>query len=90
MIFLTTWQPTAFDRMQDLVRDFPQLRTEFIYALRSLTTELNRRGDVWGESRHGRYRLGFIGVLQVLIRLDEDDPIVEVVDLKLRRNALPG
>lgn len=52
-MFLVSWQPPAFDRMQAVIRAHPELKTEFIYALRSLTTELNRAADTWGESRSG-------------------------------------
>lgn len=83
-MFLVSWQPPAFDRMQGLIRAHPELRTEFIYSLRSLTTELNRAADTWGESRSGDDRIGFVGVLEVLVRLDPDNSLVEVVDVKLR------
>jgi hypothetical protein len=44
-MFLITWRPFAFDRMQELVSAHPELRTQFIYSLRGLTTELRRAAD---------------------------------------------
>jgi len=40
-----------------------------------------------GESRWARYRLGYVGVLEVLVRLDEDEDSWKSVDIRLRRNA---
>ena len=89
-MFLISWQPWPFDKMQALLRENPHLQTELTYTLRALTTQLNRSADEWGESRWDDYRLGFVGVLQVLVKVDEDDSHVEVVDLKLNRNAPPA
>jgi hypothetical protein len=83
-MFLVSWKPPAFDRMQEIVRAHPELKTEFVYAPRSLTTEQNRAADTWGESRWENYRLGFVGMLEVMVRLDPDNSLVEVVDVKLR------
>lgn len=89
-MFLIHWRSIAFNQMQALVRDNPHLLTELIFALRALTTQLNRSADVWGESRSGSHRLGYVGVLEVLVSVDEDDSVVDVVEVKLRRNAPPA
>ena len=78
MSFLIHWRSLAFSQMQELVRDYPRLLTEFIYALRSLPTQLNQDAVEWGESRSGSHRLGYIGVLQVLVWVDEDDEVVDI------------
>lgn len=84
MRFLVAWNPTAFDRMQDLVRRHPDLKTEFTYALRQLATELGRAADTFGESRGGDDRLGFVGPLAVLVDVSEEEQVAEVLDVALR------
>lgn len=54
--------------MQQLIRDNPDLKAGFAYSLSSLTTELGESADTFGESLSGTYRLGFVGVLSVLVR----------------------
>ncbi len=95
-MFLIHWEIEAHEQMQSLVSMHPALLTEFIYALRELTTNLNRGADTWGESRFEGLRLGFVGLLQVLIWVDEDaidndeDVVVDIVQVKLARSISPG
>jgi hypothetical protein len=95
-MFLIHWHAAAHAQMQDLVSRHPAMLTDFIYSLRELTTLLNREADTWGESRSNGLRLGYVGVLQVLIWTDEEDEdsdedrVVKIVRVKLARHHPPG
>jgi hypothetical protein len=95
-MFLIHWRSEAHEQMQSLVSDHPELLTEFVYALRELTTKLNREADTWGESRSDGHRLGYVGVLQAFIWVDDEnqeedeDRIVDIVKVKLARSTPPG
>lgn len=89
-MFLIEWRPIPFERMQRLITDHPDLQAEFALALRALTTELGRAADDWGESRDGPYRLGFVGPLAVVIRIDLDDRLATVVNVGLRTRPESG
>jgi hypothetical protein len=84
------WEPAAFNRMQGLVRDNPGLKAGFAYTLQTLALELADRADTWGESRTGPYRLGYVGILSVLIRVDPDRQVARVVDVKLQVRRPPA
>lgn len=74
--------------MQLIIDSHPELKTEFVYPLREMTTKLTAGADQWGESRTDGVRIGFAGKLQVLVELhgaDEgEDPVVEILQVKLR------
>ncbi|WP_439623233.1 hypothetical protein [Gemmata sp.] len=76
--------------MQQLIRDIPELKAGFIFTLESLTTELGESADTFGESRSGNYRLGFVGVLSVLVRVDSQNRTARIIDVRLRRRAGRG
>jgi hypothetical protein len=89
-MFQTFWEPAAFDRMQSLVREHPGLKAGFAYTLSSLSTELAESADIWGESREGNLRLGYVGVVSVLVRVDANDRTVRIVDVRLESRTRPG
>ena len=82
-MFQLFWEPAGFDRMQQLIRDNPGLKAGFAFTLSSLTTELGESADTWGESRSGNLRLGFVGVLSVLVRVDATNRTARIVDVRL-------
>lgn len=84
MTFRTFGEPAGFDRMQQLIRDNPALKAGFAFTLSSLTTELGESADTFGESRTGNLRLGFVGVLSVLVRVDVANRTARIVDVRLR------
>lgn len=89
-MFTIVWDNPAFDQMNALIHWYPQLRSEFSTALRELQRLWNERGNNWGEARGVDHRLGFEGPLSVLIQIDEEDQVVNVQEVQLRRNALPS
>ncbi|VTU01199.1 unnamed protein product [Gemmataceae bacterium] len=89
-MFRTSWANRAFDRMQQLVRDHPEMKAGFIFTLESLTIELGDAADTFGESRAGNRRLGFVGVLSVLVRVDSQNRTARIIDVRLRRHASRG
>ncbi|MBA4062902.1 MAG: hypothetical protein C0501_04185 [Isosphaera sp.] len=89
-MFRTFWEPAGFDRMQQLIRDNPTLKAGFAYTLAELTTALGESADTFGESRTGNLRLGFVGVLSVLVRVDVGSRTARVVDVKLAARPRPA
>lgn len=90
-MFRIVWGPVAFERMQQLISTNPQRRAEFAAALQKLTSILRSEAAEWGESRNENVRVGFVGPLAVLVRVDEDDAAVMVADLELfDEQARPG
>lgn len=83
-MFTIVWDNAAFDQMHALILWYPARRDELSHALQTLSTELGQRADTWGESRDDDARLGFIGDLSVLIRVDEEDRVVRIIQVKLR------
>ena len=89
-MFRVFWEPAGFDRMQRLIRDYPALKAGFAFTLSSLTTELGESADTFGESRTGNLRLGFVGVLSVLVRVDRTNRTARIVDVKLQLRSRMG
>jgi hypothetical protein len=84
-MFLVVWDPPAFDQMQAILTWNPHRRAEVAAALRALDRDLNLAADTWGESRQTEtVRLGSVGDLSALVRIDPDDKVVTVVEVRLR------
>jgi len=88
-MFQIFWEPAGFDRMQQLIRDYPGLKAGFAFTLSSLTIELGNSADTFGESRSGNLRLGFVGLLSVLVRVDAANRTARIVDVKLQPHHRP-
>jgi hypothetical protein len=89
-MFQIFWEPAGFARMQQLITDNPGLKAGFVFTLSSLTTELGDRTDTFGESRTGNLRLGSVGVLSVLVRVDVANRTARVVDVQLQPHFRRG
>jgi hypothetical protein len=89
-MFTIVWDDPAFDQMHALILWNPERRGVLSRALQSLSQELSQRADEWGESREGDARLGFIGDLSVLIRVDLEDRVVRLIEVALRPGEEPG
>jgi len=86
-MFRIFWEPVGFARMQGLVSENPNLKAGFAYTLSSLSLELGESADTFGESRDEDYRLGFVGVLLVLVRVDSQKSTAHIVDVRLQKRA---
>ncbi|MBX9585103.1 MAG: hypothetical protein K2X87_32760 [Gemmataceae bacterium] len=84
------WEPAAFDRLKRLAEDNPGLRAGLIYSVETLALELADRADTWGESRDGPYRLGYVGILWVFVRVDPGRGVVWIVDVRLQVRRPPA
>jgi hypothetical protein len=83
-MFTIVWDQPAFDQMNAIVLWYPLRRRELAAALRSLDRELHQRADTWGEAREtDLVRLGYVGSLSVLIRVDPTDQVVTVMEVRL-------
>lgn len=89
-MFAVVWDDTAFNQMNALVQSYPQRRAELALALRQLARELNDGADTWGESREHTARLGFVGPLSVLIRVDAEDQVAYVMEVQFRPGPQSG
>jgi hypothetical protein len=76
---------TAFERMNQLIRDNPHRVPEFAAALQAMTAELTRDPASAGESRTGRYRIAFFDPLIVSFYPAPAERRVYVVRIRLRR-----
>lgn len=90
MSFRATWAERAVGRLQGYVRDNPGLVAGLRYSVETLDLELTDRADTWGESRAGAHRLGYVGMLWALVRVDPDRRTVRIVDLKLEHRPRAG
>jgi mRNA-degrading endonuclease RelE of RelBE toxin-antitoxin system len=82
MMFRILWEPNAFEQMQSLIHDNPALKAGFVFTLESLTMELGEHADTWGEARLGNYRLGYVGFISILVRIDEENRLVRIVSVQ--------
>ncbi len=89
-MFKTFWEPAGFNRMQQLIRDNPDRKAAFAYTLSSLSIELGEYADTFGESRSRNRRLGFVGVLWVLVRVNTEKRTVRVIDVRLESRTRRG
>lgn len=86
-MFRIFWEPEGFARMQQLISENPHLKAGFAYTLSSISIELGESADTFGESRDRNYRLGFVGVLWVLVRVDSQNRAARIVDVRLQKRA---
>ena len=87
-MYLVLWESTAFDQMQAILLWHPDRRTELASTLQKLASELRAHADIWGESRDGSDRLGFLDHLSVLI--DEVAQTVTVVAVQFQDRRPPS
>jgi hypothetical protein len=59
-------------------------------SLGTISRELNQRADAWGESRDPPLGIGFVGDLAILFRVDDEDRVAEVAEVRLRHRGRPG
>lgn len=78
------WRPTAFDRMSELIRAFPERKADFAAALRYLATVLTTDPENEGESRDPPFRVLLLGPLTVRFRPWPDELIVYITSVRLR------
>ncbi len=84
-MFTLVWDQAAFDQMSALILWYPKRRAELAAALQTLDRELHQRADTWGESRGtANVRLGYVGPLSALVRVEPDDEVVHVMEIRLR------
>lgn len=89
-MFSVMWDTLAFDQMHPILLWHTHRRAELAVALATLTRELAARADTWGESRTGPFRLAFVGQVAVLFRVDMDDHVAEIVEVRLGPDRPPG
>lgn len=89
-MFTVVWDTVAFDQMHAIILWNPERRAELARALGVIARELNQRADTWGESRDPPLRIGFVGDLAVLFRVDDEDRVAEVAEVRLRHRERPG
>ncbi|VTT98054.1 unnamed protein product [Gemmataceae bacterium] len=82
-MFTLIWDTLAFDQMQAIVLWNPARRAEIAAALSALDRELHTRADTWGESRDPPFRLGYSGALSALVRVDTQDRVAEIAEVRL-------
>ena len=83
-MFALVWDQPAFDQMDALIRWHPARRAELAAALHALDRELHQRADTWGESRGSEFvRLGYVGALSALIRVEPDEQLAYIMEVRL-------
>jgi len=88
-MFTLVWDQPAFDQMNALILWYPARRSELAATLQTLDRELHQRADVWGESRESQnVRLGYVGALSVLVRIEPDDQVVYIMEVRLRPDVV--
>lgn len=78
------WPPLAFNRMGDLIREYPERKAEFAASLKGLSLLLVPNPEQTGESREPPYRVTICGQLTFWFRPVLDEGRVYVVWVHLR------
>jgi len=82
-MFTVVWSHLAFEQMNDILLNNPQLRSSLAKSLRRISEELHRDPTGVGESRDEDRRVWFVDDLVVHFEVDTEDHTVEIAIVNL-------
>jgi plasmid stabilization system protein ParE len=89
-MYRVEWLDTAFEQMDELIREHPVLEQAFAAGLQRLARDLTQWPAEVGESRPNDRRIGFFGPLVVYYRVLSSERVVRVIAVHLRPHQADG